>query len=208
MSDADEGRPDGGRRGGDDSKDADAGREASVAGDSACSGPTGSDGFSWESFLSDHADEIGGLESSRTARKFVRKAEKSDRKEAGRLLTDASRFDPSAFVVPPNPPNGSSGSSHGAPSSPVGHGPRDFETSWLDADDVLERRGGFVPPDPHIPRSSMTIVAMTVLLVLGVFGIVASVMVPALSWWLGTVSGALLVLGITGLIDAFRLHRR
>ncbi|MBQ5504685.1 MAG: hypothetical protein IIT89_00340 [Aeriscardovia sp.] len=202
---ADEGRTDGGRRGGDDSKDADAGREASVAGDSACTGPTGSDGFSWESFLSDHADEIGGLESSRTARKFVRKAEKSDRKEAGRLLTDASRFDPSVFVVPPNP---RSGSSHGAPGSPVGHGPRDFATSWLDAEDVLGRRGGFVPPNPHIARSSMTIVAMTVLLVLGVFGIVASVMVPALSWWLGTVSGALLVLGITGLIDAFRLHRR
>lgn len=203
---ADEGRTDGGRRGGDDSKDADAGREASVAGDSACTGPTGSDGFSWESFLSDHADEIGGLESSRTARKFVRKAEKSDRKEAGRLLTDASRFDPSVFVVPPNPHIARS--PHGAPGSPVGHGPRDFATSWLDAEDVLGRRGGFVPPNPHIARSSMTIVAMTVLLVLGVFGIVASVMVPALSWWLGTVSGALLVLGITGLIDAFRLHRR
>lgn len=204
VSDADESQTDGEQRGKDDSNDANAERKASATDASTSATSAVSSGFSWESFLSDYADEISGLESSRTAKKFVRKAEKADKKGPSYLLVDASQFNPSAFVMPPNQSNSSSSRASG---SSVGHGPRDFETSWLDIDDVLERRGGFTPPKPHIPRSSMTTVAMTFLLVLGVFGVVVSIMAPTLSWWLRIISGVLLVLGITGLIDTFCLHR-
>ncbi|WLT11219.1 hypothetical protein [Bifidobacterium asteroides] len=81
----------------------------------------------WADFLNSHADELGSLESSRTAKEFEKKARKSEKKAALRA-EDLKR---DSFVG--------------------GSGPRDFQgSSWLDTDEVMDQSSNFVPPNPDL----------------------------------------------------------
>ena len=144
--------------------------------DGAAQSPADDDA-AWESFLADHADDLGALDGSRAARRFEREAQKQDRlrherykEEARREYEEMSRPD-------------------------TGDGPRDFRTSALDdhPDDH------FTPPDPKIDTDSYT-VAYVALLVLGVAITLVALLVPAVPHALWTVGGLLMLLGVVALV--------
>ena len=87
-------------------------------------------------------------------------------------------------------------------------GPRDHGgRSWLDTDDVMDEYGDdFVPPNPKIGRVNASKLVFWILLVAGVAGIIASVFVPALATFLGSIFGLCALVGGAGLILQHKGH--
>ncbi|OZG55609.1 hypothetical protein BTIS_1981 [Bifidobacterium tissieri] len=146
----------------------------------------GSDGVdaAWEEFVSSHQDELHDVERSRTARKFNKAARKAE-KQAQLSIDDLK---PEAFAR--------------------AAGPRDFEgRSWLDTDDVLnDDDSSFVPPNPSIGSVRKSTMLFVVLLVIGVITLTASILIPALSAWLGTAGGVMTLIGAAGMFAQHKGH--
>lgn len=143
----------------------------------------------WTEFASSHADDLKAVESSRSAKRFEKHAQRQE-KEA---LLSINDLDQGVFV-------------NDAPST--GRGPRDFTgSSWLDANRVMDRYGDdFVPPNPEIGPVKLSKLIFWVLLVTGVVGIIASAFVPALASVLGPIFGLCALVGATGLIVQHKGH--
>lgn len=142
----------------------------------------------WEAFAHDHAQDLEDVERSRNAKRFERHAKRAEKK----ALLSVDDLDQGTFTD----------DAIGA-----GRGPRDITaSSWLDTDDVMDRYGDrFVPPTSFAPTSGR-IILFTALTVIGVLGIIASVLVPKFTGIIGTVCAVCLLLGIAGLVASRRGH--
>ncbi|OXM99541.1 hypothetical protein [Bifidobacterium vansinderenii] len=137
----------------------------------------------WAEFMSSHQDELSDLEQSRTARKFDKAARKAE-KQAQLSVDDLK---PEAFTRQP--------------------GPRDFQgRSWLDTDDVMDGESTFTPPNPSIGNVRKSTMLFVVLLVIGVGALTVSILIPALSAWLGTVGGVMTLIGAAGMFFQHKGH--
>ncbi|KFI40136.1 hypothetical protein BACT_0838 [Bifidobacterium actinocoloniiforme DSM 22766] len=152
-------------------------------------GGDGRTGDDWQDFLAAHSEDLGDVEASSTARKFERKARKADKQAA----LKASDLDRSAFVD----------SGPGA-----GRGPRDFSSSWLDVDEVMDQSSDFIPPNPDLGAPKATGILYTVLTLIGVLGLAASLFLPHPPSVLGPVFGLCTLIGIAGLIAGRRDFRQ
>ncbi|WP_055426559.1 hypothetical protein [Bifidobacterium aesculapii] len=142
----------------------------------------------WAAFQAEHRDDLNDVASSRNAKRFERHAE---RKEKERLLS-VDDLRPDAF------------SSTGA-----SHGPRDFTgSSWLDTDDVMDAHddGDFTPPNPDLGDLRTSTVMLAALMIIGLAGMLAMILVPALygipvlSTILNLVFGLCTIVGLAGLV--------
>ncbi|KJY64330.1 hypothetical protein [Bifidobacterium polysaccharolyticum] len=131
----------------------------------------------WMDFLNSHADELGSLESSKTAKEFEKKARKSEKKAALRA-EDLKR---DSFVG--------------------GSGPRDFQgRSWLDTDEVMDQSSNFAPPNPDLSDLGKRRMAFIIMTVLGLVCFFLTILIPRWSGLTGLLAGLLLLIGIAGLI--------
>ena len=139
----------------------------------------------WENFLNSHADELNSLESSRTARKFEKKARQSEKKAA----LKAEDLRQGSFVG--------------------GAGPRDFRgSSWLDTDEVMDGSSTFTPPDPDLSDLGRSRIVYIIMTVLGLVCFFLTLLIPEWSRLTGILAGLLLLIGISGLIiDRKNFHQ-
>ena len=141
----------------------------------------------WAAFVREHQDDLSSLEHSHDARTFEKKV-RAARKKAALNVTELK---PDVF----------------ADSRERTSGPRDFQTSWLDTDNVLDQGNDFVPPNPAIGPVHRSTLVFVALLVLGVLGLAASVFLPSLAGVLGAVCGAMTIIGAAGLFFQHHGHR-
>ncbi|KAB7787947.1 hypothetical protein [Bifidobacterium cebidarum] len=150
----------------------------------------------WAAFEAEHKADLNDVATSRQARKFEKQAKKRE-KEA---LLSVDDLDAAAFTDGVRP-------FHERMKN--GRGPRDFTgSSWLDTDDVIDRYddGGFTPPNPDLGPVHASTVLLTTLLIIGLVGSLAMILVPALysipvlSSILNIVFGICTVLGLGGLV--------
>ncbi|MCI1901577.1 MAG: hypothetical protein LKI93_02430 [Bifidobacteriaceae bacterium] len=141
----------------------------------------------WQSFLDSHSDDLSDVESSHTARKFERHAKKEEK----RRLVDAKDLTADSFAA-------SSGNN-------AGHGPRDFNNSWLDIDDDLGS-DNFTPDPPDVGSMKRSTVAFAVITVIGVLGLILVLFVPQVAGLLATIAGLLTLIGAVGLVMQLRGH--
>ena len=165
----------------------------------------------WAAFEAAHQDDLIDVASSRQAKKFEKQAQRRE-KEALLHVNDLDLGTFTDDAVPLRERIRRSKRTNTTSSNGVGDksqsGPRDFTgSSWLDTDDVMDEYGDdFVPPNPeigHIPASKLVFWA---LLLVGVFGLIASAFLPALAGILGTVFGVCAILGGAGLIARHKGH--
>ena len=157
----------------------------------------GSDGTSsgepldaaWEAFAQEHADDLDDVARSRNAKRFEKYAKRAEKQ----ALLSVNDLDQGTFTDDAIGP---------------GRGPRDATaSSWLETDAVMDRYGeGFTPPTSFAP-TPRRIVLFAALTVIGVLGVIASVLVPRWTGMLGTVFGTLLLIGIAGLVVSRRGKR-
>lgn len=138
----------------------------------------GDDSFSqnfnddWSQFVSEHKKDFNDLEKSKSAKIFRK-----------RINQAAEPLRNIAFNTKP--------------------GPRDNTTSsWLDVDKTMDEYGDdFVAPNPHFKNVSITlIVVLWSVFVLGVLGMILSVLVPYFAIYTGSVSAFLFLIGGAGLL--------
>ena len=172
----------------------------------------------WAAFEEAYKDDLKDVASSKQARKFEKQAQRRE-KEALLHVEDLDLGTFTDDAVPlrerlrlrgnaAGPSNAGSSKSNSSSTSANQSGPRDFTgSSWLDTDDVMDRYGDdFVPPNPQIGPVDKSKLVFWILLLVGVFGLIASVFVPALAALLGTVFGLCTLLGAAGLIIQHRGH--
>ncbi|MCH9276865.1 DUF308 domain-containing protein [Bifidobacterium amazonense] len=156
--------------------------------------PNGGDDLdgAWAAFAEAHADELKDVEHSRSARRFERHAQRKEKEK----LVSVNDLDNGVFTDDLKPLNQRI------------RGPRDnTSSSWLDADDVMDRYGDdFTPPNPSIGPVKPAKLVFWILLVAGIAGVIASVFMPTLAALLGTVFGACAVIGGAGLIVQHKGH--
>ncbi|WEV72937.1 hypothetical protein [Bifidobacterium sp. ESL0790] len=142
----------------------------------------------WKRFEAEHADDLSDISQSRNAKRFEKRAQRQEKE----TLLSADDLTPDAFADE-------------GPAS--GRGPRDFEgSSWLDADKVMDEGSDFTPPNPHLGHLDAVKVMFWVLLVVGILGLIATVLVPRLAAVLATVFGLCALVGAAGLITQHRGH--
>lgn len=193
---------------GDDTSN-DAGTGANAAGYSHDAAPSGQHGLgnldaAWAAFEAEHKADLDDVASSRQARKFERQAKRRE-KEA---LLSVDDLDAAAFTDGVRPFHERMRGGQRRRESP-GAGPRDFTgSSWLDTDDVMDRYddGGFTLPNPELGPVHASTVLLVALLVIGLVGMLAMILVPALygipliSALLNIAFGLCTILGLGGLI--------
>lgn len=136
------------------------------------SGKTSDLDAAWAAFEAEHKADLNDVASSRQAKKFEKQAKKRE-KEA---LLSVDDLDSAAFTDGVRP-------FHERARRNQGKGPRDFTgSSWLDTDSVMDRYddGDFTPPNPDLGPMHMSTVLPVVLLVVGVVGTLAMILIPAL----------------------------
>lgn len=147
-------------------------------------GNTGSvDDEAWAQFAQAHAEDFRAIERSKDAKQFSKQAARQE-KEALLSVHDLKEDSFTAHA----------------------RGPRDFTgSSWLDTDNVMDRYGDdFVPPHPSFGKPRFSLLLCWVLFLIGVFGIIASTLLPAAIGVLGTVFGLCLLIGGAGLLAQLR----
>lgn len=132
----------------------------------------------WETFLNDHAGELEDVERSRTAKKFDRHVKREEKKA---MLTVDDLSD-EAFTG-------------------AGRGPRDYTSSWLDTDDVLDRDGmGFSAPNPSLRGIRASKLVCAAILAVGVVGVIVAACLPHVVGIVGLASALCILIGAGGLI--------
>ena len=132
----------------------------------------------WQRFLDDHADDLGDVARSRTAKKFDRHAKREEKKT---VLT-VDDLSAEAFTN-------------------AGRGPRDYRSSWLDTDDVLDRDGsGFRAPNPSLRGIRTSKLICAAILALGVAAIIVAACCPRIVGVIGLLGALCVLIGAGGLI--------
>lgn len=141
----------------------------------------------WEEFLSSHESDLDEVARSRSARKFDKAARKAEKK----AQFSVHDLKAEAFTRTP----------------PTGRGPRDFSnSSWLDVDETMDGDSTFTPPNPSLGPVSRSGLLFVILLVAGVLGLAAAVLLPSMASLLGTVCGVMTLIGAGGLLARHRGH--
>ena len=156
----------------------------SSTGDSTgAAGSSGGSGDDWEAFLSEHQHELHDIEHSKTARKFNKHAERQEKQ----TLVSVHDLTSDAFVG--------------------GGGPRDYRSSWLDTDDVMDQYGaGFTPPNPDLSNIKRSRLVFGLIFVIGIVGIIATVFIPHMASVLGVVFALCILVGAGGLLAQHKGH--
>lgn len=140
----------------------------------------------WAEFESSHADDLGDVAHSRSAKQFEKHAKRKEKK----ALLSINDLDEGSFAD--DMPRAS-------------RGPRDFTaSSWLDADDTLDAQDDFVPPNPKIGHIDATTLMFWGLLLVGIAGTIASVFFHQYTGILGMFFGPCALIGGAGLIARHR----
>ena len=143
------------------------------------------DDADWRNFVDSHSDDLSDIEKSHTARKF----EKAAKKEEKKRLLDAQDLTSDSF----------------SSTRSAGHGPRDFNNSWLDIDDSLGDED-FVPGPANVGSFKRSTFVFAIMTVVGVLGLILVLFVPAIAGILATVAGLLTLIGAVGLVMQLRGH--
>lgn len=141
----------------------------------------------WNDFMLEHADEFDSIAHSSSARRFERAAQKHDRRAAAAVkrIQEERQREQSRLTAP---------------------GPRDYTTSWLDADQTLDSSAPFEEPNPDLGSAHKSTILFISLCTIGVLGLVAVFFVPSLAAVLSMIFGACLLIGGFGLLT--RLPKR
>lgn len=125
----------------------------------------------WSDFIRDHAEDFKEIEKSKSAKIFKKRIS-----QATKPLTKIASYNNA--------------------------GPRDnVKTSWLDVDETMDSYGDdFVPPNPHFKNISITFIVLWTILILGILGVILSVLVPYFAAYSGTISAFLFLVGSGGLL--------
>lgn len=131
----------------------------------------------WAAFAAEHEDDLNEVASSRQAKRFEKHAQRKEKQ----AMVNAADLKSDAFV---------------------NRGPRDFtNSSWLDTDAVMDQYGDdFTEPNPQLGSMRLSKVICWVLLIVGIFGIIATVFFPSVATILGTLFGLCALIGGAGLI--------
>ncbi|EFA23877.1 MerC domain-containing protein [Bifidobacterium gallicum] len=151
----------------------------------------------WAAFMQDHADDLSDISTSRTAKKFSRKADKLEhsaqashaQKEHKQRMLSVDELPDKDFVG--------------------GHtsGPRDFHaSSWLDVDQVMDDASPFVPPNPDLHDVHRGRALLWTLLVLGVAAVIIAALLPSWSGIIGLIGAIFVLLGAGGLVAMHHGH--
>ncbi|OZG50994.1 hypothetical protein [Bombiscardovia coagulans] len=139
------------------------------------------DSQSWQNFMAAHSEDFKDIESSSTAKRFKRKIQRES-KTAALTVKDLPQ------------------SSFTDSNSRYGRGPRDFTSSWLDTDTIMDQESPFVPPNPSFDKPSASFILYSVLAIIGIIGLVSALFVHPLPTFLGPLAALCTLLGISGLI--------
>ena len=125
----------------------------------------------WSQFISEHKKEFKELEKSKSAKIFRKR------------INEATK--PLSRIEYANKP-----------------GPRDnTQISWLDVDKTMDEYGDdFIAPNPHFKNVSITLIVLWLMFILGVLGVILSVLVPYFAIYSGTISALLFLIGGAGLL--------
>lgn len=184
----------------------------------------------WQAFTQEYNQELQDVEQSRTAKRFAKQAREIDRANATSLgKVGGADGKGASSVKDDNATKGNNGtgarseSSHSSEplhSSGIGEtsskqrsvsvdkiladgtqDPRNYRSSWLDTDRVMDDWGeDFVPPNPRINLKDKTLVTLWVLFALGVVGIIVSVVIPSFTGWISSIAGVCLLISSAGLL--------
>jgi hypothetical protein len=142
----------------------------------------------WAAFEQEHAQDLNDIAHSRNAKRFEKHAKRQEKE----TLLSVDDLDVGTFT-------------DDMPSA--GRGPRDFSgSSWLDTDNVMNQGSDFIPPNPVIGHVPATKAIFLALLVIGILGIIASVLLPKFAGILGSIFGVCILIGGAGLITGHRGH--
>ena len=131
---------------------------------------------SWSQFVSEHKEDFNDLEKSKSAKIFKKRINQAAKPLKNIALSDKSDLRKS--------------------------GPRDnTKSSWLDVDKTMDEYGDdFIAPNPHFNNVSITLIVLWSMFVLGVLGMILSVLVPYFAIYTGSVSAFLFLVGGAGLL--------
>lgn len=159
----------------------------------------------WKEFLSEHS-ELSKVEHSSSARRFEKAARRrSHRNDSPHNSqgTYRSLFSQRAHAQADTQTGfrEPDGSIDNADINPSDSGPRDFDSSFLDTDHVLEHEDGpYVPPDADDPDTQKRSTAVfAAFIVIGVILLIVCAFVPFLARVFGTVGVVGIVIGGVGL---------
>lgn len=159
----------------------------------------------WKEFLSEHS-ELSEVEHSSSARRFEKAARRQSHRNTSSHNSQrvhrsffsrrahAQADDQTGFREP-------DGSIDNADINSSDSGPRDFDSSFLDTDHVLEHEDGpYVPPDADDPDTYQRSTAVfAAFLVIGIILLIICAFVPFLAGVLGTIGVVGVVIGGVGL---------
>ncbi|MBB2955363.1 hypothetical protein FHX77_000771 [Bifidobacterium commune] len=141
----------------------------------------------WKQFEEAHADDLDDISNSRSAKQFEKQAKRREKKTA-LSVTDIT---PDSFVD----------------NTSMRRGPRDFENSWLDTEDVLDRFDDFIPPNPSLGHLNPVKCTFWALFLIGIAGLIAALYVSQLTTIMGVVFGSSALIGGVGLLTMHRTYR-
>ncbi len=159
---------------------------------------------SWEQFISEHESDLHDVDSSLSAKRFKRKAEKIDRKnmrnaekEAHEAVRKArlniSDFKDNVFVNKSNDSNKSNSFNN---FNNFQAGPHDYRVSWLDAD---EADNHFTPGDPGWSSHSKLLASSGILILIGFVLFACAIFIPVARSFAGFLCFIFLILGFGSL---------
>lgn len=143
----------------------------------------------WQDFLDAHADDLQDVSQSRTARKFDRHAQRQERREQSdkQPVLSVQDLHDGEFVG--------------------GRGPRDYSSSWLDTDDVMDQYSGAMRASTfsfsHLRRSQ---IFLSIILVAGIIGIIVTACIHQIPNIVGIFSAFCILAGAAGLLSIRREH--
>lgn len=136
---------------------------------------------SWSQFVSEHKEDFNDLEKSKSAKIFKKRINQAAKPLKNIALSDKSDLKKSDLRK---------------------SGPRDnTKLSWLDVDKTMDEYGDdFIAPNPHFNNVSITLIVLWSVFILGILGMILSVLVPYLALYTGSVSAFLFLIGGAGLL--------
>lgn len=141
----------------------------------------------WKQFEAAHADDLDDISNSRSAKQFEKQAKRQEKK----AVLSVTDIRPDSFVNNRSMPRG----------------PRDFENSWLDTEDVMDRFDSFVPPNPSLGHFNPVKCTFWVLLLIGIAGLIAALYISQLTTIMGVVFGLCALIGGVGLLTMHRAYQ-
>jgi hypothetical protein len=140
----------------------------------------------WKQFEEAHAGDLDDISNSRSAKQFEKQAKRQEKK----AVLSVTDIRPDSFVNNNTTP----------------HGPRDFENSWLDTEDVMDQFDNFVPPNPSLGHFNPVKCTFWALLLIGIAGLIAALYISQLTTIMGVVFGLCALIGGVGLLTMHRTY--